>query len=175
MNPPKVLIGEEQIQQRVRELAQQISDDYADVGQLCMVGVLKGAFIFLADLSRRLTVPRRIEFVALSSYDLGGPTGQVRLLLDLRHPVAGEHVLVVDDIVDTGLTLDYLLRLLRTREPASVRSCVLLRKPERVEVSCDIDYVGFEIPNEWVVGYGLDYRERDRTLPYIGTLGHPQG
>jgi hypoxanthine phosphoribosyltransferase len=175
MSAPTVLIDEEQIQRRVRELAAQISSDYADVEELCLVGVLKGAFIFLADLSRQLTIPRRIEFVALSSYDMEGPTGQVRLLLDLRHSVVDQHVLVVDDIVDTGHTLDYLLRMLRTRGPASVRSCVLTRKLSRLEVDCAVDYVGFDIPDEWVVGYGLDYREQDRTLPYIATIGTTQG
>ena len=175
MGAPRVLIDEEQVQQRVRELAEQISADYADAGQLCLVGVLKGAFIFLADLARHLTIPRRIEFVALSSYEVEGPTGEVRLLLDLRHSVRGEHVLVVDDIVDTGRTLDYLPRLLRAREPASVRSCVLLRKPDRLEVDCDVDYLGFDIPDEWVVGYGLDFREQDRTLPHIATVGRTEG
>jgi hypoxanthine phosphoribosyltransferase len=175
MSMASVLIGEDDLAERVRELAQQISSDYADAGQLCLVGVLKGAFIFLADLSRQLTIPRRIEFVALSSYGLEGATGEVRLLLDLRHSVAGQHVLVVDDIVDTGHTLDYLLRLLRARDPASVRSCVLLRKPERLEVDCEIDYLGFDIPDEWVVGYGLDYREQDRTLPYIASIGTTEG
>jgi hypoxanthine phosphoribosyltransferase len=175
MSAPGVLIDEATLQRRVDELAAQISADYADAAQLCLVGVLKGAFIFLADLARRLTIPRRIEFVALSSYGVEGPTGEVRLLLDLRHSILGEHVLVVDDIVDTGRTLDYLLRLLRTREPASVRSCVLLRKPDRLEVDCEVDYLGFDIPDEWVVGYGLDYREQDRTLPYIATIGRSDG
>lgn len=175
MTTTDVLITEQEIQQRVGELARRISDDYADVPELCLVGVLKGSFIFLADLARQLTIPRRIEFVALSSYTVEGPTGQVRLLLDLRHSIVGEHILVVDDIIDTGKTLDYLLRLLRTREPASVRSCVLVRKAERLETDLEVDYVGFDIPDDWVVGYGLDYREQDRTLPYIATRGRREG
>jgi hypoxanthine phosphoribosyltransferase len=165
---PKVLIDESAIQQRVNELAHEISHDYADVDELCLVGVLKGAFVFLADLARRLTVPRRIEFVALSSYGEEGPTGEVRLLLDLRHRSAGQHVLVVDDISDTGHTISYLMRTLRARDPASLRSCVLLRKPDLLETDFEPDYLGFDIPDVWVVGYGLDDREQYRTVPYIG-------
>ena len=175
MDDAHVLIDEGRLQERVGDLARQISADYADTDQLCLVGVLKGAFIFLADLARALSIPRRIEFVALSSYGVEGATGEVRLLLDLRHSIAGQHVIVVDDIVDTGRTLDYLVRLLAAREPASLRTCVLLRKPDRLEVDCDIHYLGFDIPDEWVVGYGLDYRELDRTLPYIATVGTREG
>jgi hypoxanthine phosphoribosyltransferase len=175
MSDPALLIDEATIRRRVSELAAEISADYQGVDSLWLVGVLKGAFVFLADLTRRLTIPRRIEFVALSSYGDEGPTGAVRLLLDLRHSIAGEHIVVVDDIIDTGRTLDYLLRLLRARQPASVRTCVLLRKPDRLEVDCEIDYLGFDIPDEWVVGYGLDYRDEDRTLPYIATIGTTEG
>jgi hypoxanthine phosphoribosyltransferase len=169
----RVLVGEDRIRTRVAELAQQISADYAGVDELVLVGVLKGAFIFLADLSRQLTIPRRIEFVAVSSYGTEGAAGEVRLELDLRHPIRGRHVLVVDDILDTGRTLDYLVRLLEAQEPASLRTCVLCRKPSRVEVPRAVDYLGFDIPDAWVVGYGLDFHERDRTLPYITTIDGP--
>jgi hypoxanthine phosphoribosyltransferase len=170
-----VLIGEDEIQRRVSELAAEISRDYAGVDEIYLVGILKGAFIFLADLSRQLTVRRRIEFVALSSYGVEGPSGEVRLLLDLRHPVTDKHVIVVDDILDTGRTLRYLVRLLSAQEPASLRTCVLVRKPDQHEPAIPIDYLGFDIPDVWVVGYGLDYKEQDRTLPYIAALDDPDG
>jgi hypoxanthine phosphoribosyltransferase len=125
--------------------------------------------MFLADLSRRMTVPRRVDFIALSSYDGASSSGGVRLIMDARVSLAGRHVLIVEDILDTGRTLSYLLRLFRARGPASLRTCVLVRKPNpKVEV--DVDYVGFDIPDEWVVGYGLDIDDHYRALPYIGTL-----
>ncbi|MEE9299404.1 MAG: hypoxanthine phosphoribosyltransferase [Acidimicrobiia bacterium] len=163
------LISEELIADRVRELAARISDDYARRGELVLIGVLKGSFIFLADLSRHLTVPHRIEFIAVTSYgdDESTDPGAVRLLMDVRHDIGGQHVLVVEDIVDTGHTLAYLLKLLQARDPASLESCTLLRKPDRSEVEIDIAYLGFDIPDVWVVGYGLDYAERHRTLPAI--------
>ncbi len=171
MSEPTVLISEADIQRRVTELAAQISGDYAGAGEITLIAVLKGAFIFLADLSRRLTVPRRIEFMALSSYEEGSVhSGAVRLVMDLREGVEGRHILVVEDIVDTGRTLHYLIELLKTREPASVRTCALVRKKDRHEVEVDIDYLGFDIPDVWVVGYGLDYAERHRALPYIGVV-----
>ena len=136
-----------------------------------LIGVLKGSFIFLADLARRLTVAHHVDFIALSSYNRGAlSTGEVRLIMDTRASITGRHVLVVEDIMDTGYTLDYLLRTLGARQPASLRTCVLLSKPERHKVKVEIDYLGFEIPDEWVVGYGLDYADRFRTLPYIGAL-----
>lgn len=169
--PPPLLISEAAIESRVADLARQISRDYAGVEELLLVGVLRGAFIFLADLSRRLTVPNRVDFVALSSYEQGSrSSGAVRLVLDLRVNVAGRHVLVVEDIVDSGHTLAYLTALLGARGPASLKTCVLTRKPDRLEVDVTLDYVGFDIPDRWVVGYGLDYRDRYRTLPYIGVI-----
>lgn len=168
---PAVLISESDIDKRVRELAEQISDDYRDKGNIVLVGVLKGSFIFLADLSRRLTVPRTIEFIAVSSYAKGSvSSGAVRLVMDVRGDIENRHVLIVEDIVDTGHTLSYLNGMLKSHRPASVRSCALLHKAESAEVDVDIDYVGFGIGDEWVVGYGLDYAEQDRTLPYIGIV-----
>ena len=169
--PPAVLISEADIDKRVRELAAQISTDYADKGDIVLVGVLKGSFIFLADLSRRLTIPRTIEFIAVSSYDNGNiASGAVRLVMDVRGNIENRHVLIVEDIVDTGHTLAYLIGMLKSHRPASIRTCALLHKTESAEVDVEIDYVGFSIGDEWVVGYGLDYAERDRTLPYIGTI-----
>lgn len=171
MQNPEVLITESAIKQRVDELAAQISLDYADKGELVLVGVLKGSFIFLADLSRRLSIPRHIEFIAVSSYEHGSiRSGAVRLVMDVRRSIEGKHVLVVEDIVDTGHTLHYLIDMLKSRGPASVRTCTLLHKEHRTEVDVEIDYLGFNIGDEWVVGYGLDYDEKDRTLPYIGVI-----
>jgi len=167
----RVIISEAEIQTQVSELAAQISTDYADDGQLVIVGILKGAFIFLADLTRRLTVPHRVDFMALSSYgQTATTTGAVRIIMDLRVNVEDRHVLVVEDIIDSGFTLHYLLNVLQARNPASLRSCVLLSKPDRRQVDVTVDYLGFEIPDVWVVGYGLDYAEIHRTLPYIGAL-----
>ncbi len=167
----KVLVSEAAIAARVGELAERISRDHEGVEEVVLVGVLKGAFIFLADLSRRLTIPRTVEFIALSSY--GATTrsvGEVRLVMDVRTPIVGKHVVVVEDIVDTGHTLAYLMRLLAARSPASLRACVLVRNPERATIDVPVDYLGFEIPDRWVVGYGLDAGERYRTLPFIGFL-----
>jgi hypoxanthine phosphoribosyltransferase len=139
---------------------------------LVLVGVLKGSFIFLADLARRLTVPHRVEFIAVSSYGAreGEHAESVRLLMDVRHDIGGSDVLLVEDIVDTGHTLAYLRRMLEARRPASFGVCTLLHKPDRTEGDVEIDYLGFSIPDVWVVGYGLDYAERHRTLPYIAEL-----
>jgi hypoxanthine phosphoribosyltransferase len=168
---PKELISEETILRRVDELAAQISADYAGKGEIVLIGVLKGAFILLADLSRRLTIPRAIEFIAVSSYEDGDVhSGAVRLVMDVRGSIEGKHVLVVEDIVDTGHTLDYLIGMLESRGPASIRTCVLLHKEHSTEVDLEIDYLGFTIGDEWVVGYGLDYAEQGRTLPYIGVV-----
>lgn len=174
MDEPQTLISREEIEARVNALAAQISKDYADKGELVLIGVLKGAFIFLADLSRRLTIPRHIEFIAVSSYEHSDvPSGAVRLVMDVRASIEGRHVLIVEDIVDTGHTLHYLTDMLKSRNPASIRTCVLLHKEHMTEVDVDIDYLGFTIGDEWVVGYGLDYAEKDRTLPFIGIV-HPQ-
>ena len=171
MSQPPVLLSEEEIAHRVRELAEQISTDYADSDGVVLVGVLKGSFIFLADLSRALSIPRTIEFIAVSSYETGSvSSGAVRLIMDVRGNIENKHVLIVEDIVDTGHTLKYLLRIIHSHGPASVRTCTLLHKAECAEVDVDVDYIGFNIGDEWVVGYGLDYAERDRTLPYIGVI-----
>jgi hypoxanthine phosphoribosyltransferase len=170
----RVLLDEVAIDDRVGELAAQISADYADIEYgddgLVLVGVLKGAFVFLADLARRLAIPHHVDFIALSSYKAGKTTGEVRLIMDSRINIADRHVLIVEDIVDTGHTLDYLQRTFRARNPHSLRSCVFLSKPDRRQMEVTIDYLGFEIPDVWVVGYGLDYADRYRTLPYIGAL-----
>ena len=169
--PPPVLISASDIDDRVNELAAQISEDYRDKGGVVLIGVLKGSFIFLADLSRRLTIPRTIEFIAVSSYENGNiASGAVRLVMDVRGNIEGRHVLIVEDIVDTGHTLAYLIGMLKSHRPASIRTCTLLHKAESAEVDVSIDYIGFGIGNEWVVGYGLDYAEENRTLPYIGTI-----
>ena len=173
MNDTRIseLVSERDIEGRVTELARRISADYRDADELVLIGVLKGAFVFLADLSRRLSIPRSIEFIALSSYDQGAEsTGPVRLVMDMRKNIEGKHILVVEDIIDTGRTLHYLLGLLRARRPASVRTCVLVRKQRDQTHEIEIDYLGFNIPDKWVVGYGLDYDEQHRTLPYIGAL-----
>ncbi|MGB5689301.1 MAG: hypoxanthine phosphoribosyltransferase [Woeseiaceae bacterium] len=171
MTMPVVLISEEEIQSRVLELAAEISGDYADKGDIVLVGVLKGSFIFLADLARRLSIPRTIEFIAVSSYGSGSrSTGAVRLVMDVRGNIAGKHVLIVEDIVDTGHTLKYLIGMLKSHLPASVKTCALVRKAEQAQVDVDVDYLGFDIGDEWVVGYGLDYAEQNRTLPYIGVV-----
>ncbi|MDH3496136.1 MAG: hypoxanthine phosphoribosyltransferase [Gemmatimonadota bacterium] len=168
---PKVLISETQLRTRVTELAQQISHGYASVDELFLIGILKGAFMFLADLTRALTIRHRVDFIALSSYGMkGARPGAVRLVLDLRESIRDRHVLVVEDIVDTGETLAYLLEMLAARHPASLKTCALVTKPSRRVKPVPLEYVGFEIPDAWVVGYGLDYKERYRTLPYIGTL-----
>lgn len=165
----RVIIPADQIQARVKEMAEQISSDFADVEQLYMVGILKGAFMFLADLTRHLTIPHVVDFMAVSSYGKTTSSGAVRILMDLREPVEGLHLIIVEDIVDSGHTLDYLTRLLEWRNPASLHSCVLVRK-QRESLDMPVDYLGFEIPDVWVVGYGLDFADRHRTLPYIAEL-----
>lgn len=166
-----VLIAEEQIQKRVSVLADEINQDFADTSGLLIVGVLKGAFMFLADLTRQIRVPHAVDFVALSSYATGTDSGGVvRMIMDTRLPMTGRDVIIVEDILDTGYTLDYLIRTFKARQPNSVSTAVLLHKPERTEVENPVDYLGFSIPNAWVVGYGLDYNDMCRTLPYIAVL-----
>ncbi len=171
----RVLIDADTIQRRVIELAAQINRDYADIEEpLILVGVLKGSFIYLADLCRKLTVPHVIDFIAVSSYGSGSEsTGNVRLLMDTRRSLENHHVLIVEDILDTGYTLDYLVRNFKARGTKSVNTTVLLEKPDRHKVPVDLRYVGFTIPDVWVVGYGLDYGEQYRTLPYIAEMRIP--
>jgi len=166
----KVLITEEELQSRIRELAARIDADYAGK-DLLLVGVLKGAVMVMADIARALRLPVEMDWMAVSSYGAGTKSsGVVRVLKDLDTDIAGRHVLVVEDIIDSGLTLSWLLQNLKSRDPASVEVCALLRKPEAVKVPIDVRYIGFDIPNEFVIGYGLDYAERYRNLPFIGTL-----
>ncbi|CAB4688020.1 MAG: hypoxanthine phosphoribosyltransferase [Actinobacteria bacterium] len=166
----EVLIDEERLQARIRELGAEISANYAG-RELLLVGVLKGAVFFMADLMRQINVPCEIDFMAISSYGAGADSsGVVRILKDLDINIEDRHVLVVEDIIDSGLTLSYLVRNLESRGPASVDVCALLTKPERREIDVDVRYVGFEIPNKFVIGYGLDFAERYRNLPYVGVL-----
>ena len=168
----EVLVEEESLRVRVGELGEEISVDYT-ARDLLLIGVLKGAVFFMADLMRQLTVPCEVDFMAISSYGAASDSsGVVRILKDLDIPLEGRHVLVVEDIIDSGLTLSYLLRTLEAREPASLEVCALMTKPERRESDVTCRYIGFEIPNRFVIGYGLDFAERYRNLPYIGVL-HP--
>ena len=175
MKQPVELISADSIAARIDELAARIDEDYAGTDELVLIGVLKGSFIFLADLVRKLTIPHRVEFLAVSSYGdrESEESGAVRLIMDVRHAIGGKHVLVVEDIVDTGHTLSYLLRLLGARGAAGIKSCTLLHKPDRSEVDVQADYIGFEIPDAWVVGYGLDYAEKYRTLPNLCVIDPP--
>jgi hypoxanthine phosphoribosyltransferase len=166
----RILISEEEIQNRVIEIAAEIDRDYQSAGQVVLIGILKGAFIFTADLSRKLTIPHSVDFMSISSYgDQAISEGAVRLILDLRKPVTNQHVIVVEDIVDTGHTMNYLYRTLKGRDPASLKTCTLFKK-NRESLDIPLDYVGFELPDVWVVGYGLDYADKHRTLPYIAAL-----
>jgi hypoxanthine phosphoribosyltransferase len=168
-----VLVTEQQIKDKIAELSEQIAADYPANGQgeLLLVGVLKGAVMFMTDFARALPLPTQLEFMAVSSYGSAtSSSGVVRILKDLDRDIAGRDVLIVEDIVDSGLTLSWLLKNLASRNPASLEVVSLLRKPEAVKVDVPVKYIGFDIPNEFVVGYGLDYAERYRDLPYIGTL-----
>jgi hypoxanthine phosphoribosyltransferase len=167
-----ILVDEATLQTRIAELGDEISSDY-EGRDLLLIGVLKGAVFFMADLMRRLTVPCEIDFMAISSYGAAtDSSGVVRILKDLDINIAGRHVLVVEDIIDSGLTLSYLVRNLEAREPESLEICALMTKPERREIDVEVRYVGFEIPNRFVIGYGLDFAERYRNLPYVAVL-HP--
>jgi hypoxanthine phosphoribosyltransferase len=168
-NLQRVLVSREQIEKRVKELAEKISSDYAGVDQVFLIGILKGAFIFLADLTRQLTIPHVVDFMAVSSYGKSANTGAVRLIMDLREPIDGQHAIIVEDIADSGKTLKYLYQVLQWHNPASLKTCVLLRK-NRDNLDVPINYLGFDIPDAWVVGYGLDYADHYRTLPYIAEL-----
>ena len=172
-----VLITEDAIREKTVELAAEVGKDYADrcpgPDDLLLVGVLKGAIFFISDLMRELTVPCEIDFMAISSYGAAtDSSGVVRILKDLDTNIAGRDVLVVEDIIDSGLTLSYLVRNLESRSPASLQVCALLTKPERREIEVPVRFVGFEIPNKFVIGYGLDFAERYRNLPYVAVL-HP--
>jgi len=171
----EVLVAEEELKRRVRELGEAISRDYAG-RPLLLVGVLKGAVFFLSDLMRFIDIPVEVDFMAVASYGSAtDSSGVVRILKDLDVAIEGRDVLIVEDIVDSGLTLQYLLRNLGSRNPASLEVCALLTKPDRRKVDLPTRYVGFEIPNRFVIGYGLDYAERHRNLPFVAVLEAPNG
>jgi hypoxanthine phosphoribosyltransferase len=166
----RVIYSEEMIQNRIAELAEVISRDYAGRNPL-LVGVLKGVLFFMADLARRITIPLELDFIAVSSFSTETrEQGVVRLVKDLESPIANRHVLFIEDVVDTGLTLTYLLRNLQARQPASLEVCTLFNKPEHRLIDINIRYTGFSLPDQFVIGYGLDYREQYRNLPYLGLL-----
>ena len=172
----EVLVEEEALQRRVAELGRVVSADYSGK-DLVLICVLKGGVAFLVDLMRQITVPHEIDFLAISSYGVGQrqSSGAVRLIMDLKADIGGRDVLIVEDIVDSGRTMDYLLRTLWARKPATLRVCTLLNEPSRREVDVDLDYIGFDIPDKFVLGYGLDLDEKYRNLPYVGVFGggHP--
>jgi hypoxanthine phosphoribosyltransferase len=166
-----VLIDEHNLQARIHQLARAIEADYRDLDDLLLICVLKGAYVFLADLTRCLERPHHIDFMGVSSYGAGTRTsGAVQIIMDLKEDIAGRHVLVIEDIIDSGRTLDYLRRTLLARSPASLRICTLLDKSARREVDVQVEYVGFDIPDEFVVGYGLDFNELYRNFPFIAVL-----
>ena len=166
----RVLLSAEDLANRIAEIGAKITDDYAGK-EILMIGVLRGAVIFMADLARTIKIPVAIDFMAVSSYGAGtNSSGVVRIMKDLDENIEGKHILVVEDIIDSGLTLNYLLDNLRSRKPASIKLCTLLNKPERRKVEVNIDYNGFDVPDYFVVGYGLDFAEKYRNLPFIGIL-----
>jgi len=166
----EILVQPDQLKERVRALGEAVSAEYAEC-DLLLIGVLKGAVFFLADLMRHIDIPCEVDFMAVSSYGSAtDSSGVVRILKDLDTPIEGRNVLIVEDIVDSGLTLQYLMRTLEARNPASIEVCALLTKPERRKVETPARYVGFEIPDKFAIGYGLDYAERYRNLPYVATL-----
>ena len=166
----EVLFSQQQLEERVDQIAQEITRDYAGK-EIVLISVLRGSFVFMADLVRRITLPCTIDFMSVSSYGSGtSSTGQVQITKDLSGDISGKHILVVEDILDSGNTLSYLLKLLEQRKPASIRLCTLLDKPERRVKPVEVHYSGFTIPDAFVVGYGLDYAEHYRNLPYIGIL-----
>ena len=166
----EVLFSQQQLEERVDQIAQEITRDYAGK-EIVLISVLRGSFVFMADLCRRIDLPCTIDFMSVSSYGSGtSSTGQVQITKDLSGDISGKHILVVEDILDSGNTLSYLLKLLEQRKPASIRLCTLLDKPERRVKPVEVHYSGFTIPDAFVVGYGLDYAEKYRNLPYIGIL-----
>ncbi len=168
----EILISSEDLQRRIAELGEQISKDYTGKGELLLICILRGGVLFLTDLMRQISIPHAIEFMAVSSYGVGGrqSTGQIRISLDLNVDIFNKHVLIVEDIIDSGHTLAAILELLSTRKPASLNVCTLLDKAERREVEVPIKYCGFKIPNKFVFGYGLDIDDYYRNLPFIGVV-----
>lgn len=167
----QVLITEEEIKEKIKELGEKISNDYKDSDNLLLIGVLKGAVVFMADLIRHIDIPLNIDFMAVSSYGSSTESsGVVRILKDLDETVEGKDILIVEDIIDSGLTLSYMCDILRSRKPNSIKICTLLDKPSRRKIDLKVDYTGFEIPDYFVVGYGLDYAEKYRNLPDICVL-----
>ena len=168
----RVLIDADAIRAKVKQLAGEISATYQKVDELVMVCILNGAFRFTADLESHLTVPYNIDFMSLSSYPTAATTssGEVRVLLDVKNSLHGKHVLIVEDIIDTGHTINYLFSMLGTKHPASLRACALVSKTGMRQVEVNVDWIGFHVPNEWLVGYGLDWHNQYRTLNYIGVL-----
>jgi hypoxanthine phosphoribosyltransferase len=167
----KTIVSRKAIQSRIIQLAQQIDNDYHDAERLLLLGILRGAFIFMADLTRQLQIPHVVDFMALTSYNKSTSLGEVRILMDSRETIRDQHVLIVEDILDTGDTLNYLVHAIGERHPASLRTCVLVKKNRaRSNLQTPINYIGFEIPDVWAVGYGLDYDNQYRTLPYIAEL-----
>ena len=166
----EVLFSEQQLADKVAELGAHISADYAGKDPL-IVSVLKGSYVFMADLTRRISIPCNVDFMAVSSYGAGTKTtGEVQIIKDIGSKIDGRHLIIVEDILDSGVTLSFLMKVLKARGAASIRLCTLLSKPERRKVDVPVDYLGFEIPDAFVVGYGLDYAEKYRNLPYIGIL-----
>lgn len=164
------IVTQEQMRTRIKDLGRQIASDYADK-DLILVGILKGAFAFYADLARAIRIPLRVDFLVVSSYGSRAKTsGKVKMVTDLTENIAGRDVLLVEDIVDSGLTVQHLTKTLSKRRPKSIKVCALLNKPDRRQVTVHVDYVGFEIPDKYVVGYGLDYQQKYRNLPYLAVL-----
>lgn len=164
------IVTQEQMRTRIKDLGREIASDYADK-DLILVGILKGAFAFYADLARAIRIPLRVDFLVVTSYGSRAKTsGKVKMVTDLTENIAGRDVLLVEDIVDSGLTVQYLTKTLSKRKPKSIKVCALLNKPDRRQVTVPVDYVGFEIPNKYVVGYGLDYQQKYRNLPYLAVL-----
>lgn len=165
----EILITKEQIEKRVKEIALKISTDYHG-RDVFFIGILKGCFLFLSDIIKNVKINTNVDFMMISSYDGKQSSGVVRILLDLKQPIEGKDVIIVEDIVDSGLTINYLTKTLKTRKPKSIEVCTLLNKPSCRKINLNLKYVGFDIPDKFVVGYGLDYKELYRNLPYVGVL-----